>query len=52
MARYLIQASYTSDSLATQVKNPTNRLEAVAVMMASVGSHLLTRTTLSEISTS
>ncbi|MDP6823590.1 MAG: GYD domain-containing protein [Dehalococcoidia bacterium] len=37
MARYLIQVSYTSESWATQVANPTNRLEAVANMLAPAG---------------
>ncbi len=37
MARYLIQISYTSDSWATQIKNPTNRLEVVGEMLAPAG---------------
>jgi uncharacterized protein with GYD domain len=37
MARYLIQISYTSETWATQIKNPTNRLEAVAEMLAPSG---------------
>lgn len=41
MARYLIQASYTSDSWAAQVKNPTNRFEAVKAMLAPAGIDML-----------
>lgn len=41
MARYLIQASYTSDSWATQVKNPSNRFEAVKAMLAPAGLDIL-----------
>jgi uncharacterized protein with GYD domain len=37
MARYMIQASYTSESWAAQVKDPQNRLEAVAAMLAPSG---------------
>jgi uncharacterized protein with GYD domain len=37
MARYLIQVSYTPESWAAQIKNPTNRLEAVAEMLAPAG---------------
>ncbi len=37
MARYLIQVSYTSESWAAQVKDPQNRLEAVAEMLAPAG---------------
>jgi uncharacterized protein with GYD domain len=37
MARYMIQVSYTSETWATQIKNPTNRLEAVAAMLAPAG---------------
>ena len=37
MARYLIQVSYTPESWAAQIKNPSNRLEAVAEMLAPAG---------------
>ena len=37
MARYLIQVSYTPESWAVQIKNPSNRLEAVAEMLAPAG---------------
>ena len=37
MAHYLCQASYTSGSWATQIKNPENRIEKVGQMFASKG---------------
>ncbi len=37
MAHYLIQASYTSEAWAAQIKNPSNRLEQVNKMMAAAG---------------
>lgn len=37
MARYLIQVSYTSESWAAQVKDPQDRLAAVAEMLAPAG---------------
>ena len=37
MARYLIQVSYTPESWAAQIKNPSNRLEVVAEMLAPAG---------------
>jgi uncharacterized protein with GYD domain len=37
MARYLIQVSYTGESWAAQIENPTNRLEAVGEMLAPAG---------------
>ena len=41
MANYLVQASYTSGSWASQIKNPENRIEAVGKMMSSKGITLL-----------
>ncbi len=41
MAHYLVQASYTSGSWATQVENPENRIEAVGKMLAAKGITLL-----------
>ena len=37
MARDLLQASYTPESWAAQIKNPSNRLEAVGEMLAPAG---------------
>jgi len=37
MAHFLCQASYTSGSWATQIKNPQNRIEQVGKMFASKG---------------
>ncbi|MBS1254371.1 MAG: hypothetical protein MAG581_00165 [Deltaproteobacteria bacterium] len=37
MANYLVQASYTSGSWATQIQNPQNRLEQVNKMFAAKG---------------
>ena len=37
MANYLCQASYTSGSWATQIKNSENRIEKVGQMFASKG---------------
>ena len=39
MAHYLIQAAYTSEAWANQIKNPSNRLEQVNQMMASCRLH-------------
>ena len=37
MAHYLVQASYTSGSWATQIKDPQNRIEQVGMMFAAKG---------------
>lgn len=37
MAHYLVQASYTSGSWATQIKDPQNRIEQVGKMFAAKG---------------
>ncbi len=37
MPSYLVQAAYTSEGWAAQVKNPQNRLAAVAKMIESAG---------------
>ena len=42
MANYLVQASYTSGSWATQIQNPQNRLEQVGKMFASKGVKFIT----------
>jgi uncharacterized protein with GYD domain len=40
MAKYLFQATYTSDAWATQVKNPQNRVEAVRPVIEGLGGHI------------
>ena len=42
MPLYLYQAAYTPESLSTQIKNPTNRLEVVAEQIKSTGVRLVT----------
>ena len=42
MANYLVQASYSSGSWATQIQNPQNRLEQVGKMFASKGVKFIT----------
>lgn len=37
MGLYMIQGSYTPQAWAAQIKNPSNRLDAVAQMMAKSG---------------
>ena len=37
MAKYLIQASYTSDTWAAMVKNPQNRLAAITPIVEKLG---------------
>jgi uncharacterized protein with GYD domain len=37
MAWYMIQASYTPEAWAAQIKNPTDRIAAVAQMLAPLG---------------
>jgi uncharacterized protein with GYD domain len=37
MPLYLYQAGYTADSLATQMKNPSDRLETVAKQIQATG---------------
>jgi uncharacterized protein with GYD domain len=37
MALYLYQAAYTAESLATQMKNPADRLAVVAAQLAPAG---------------
>ena len=42
MTQYLYQASYTAESLAAQMKNPTDRLALVGAMMEkSVGAKII-----------
>ena len=41
MALYLIQASYTTDALATLAKNPQDRTPGVAALMEKLGGRLL-----------
>ena len=41
MALYLYQAAYTSESLATQIKNPQDRLELVGKQLESVGAKIV-----------
>jgi uncharacterized protein with GYD domain len=40
MAKYLFQATYTSDAWAAQVKNPQNRVEAVRPVIEGLGGHI------------
>ena len=37
MAKYLIQAAYTGEAWAAQIKNPQNRLEAVGAVVERLG---------------
>jgi uncharacterized protein with GYD domain len=37
MSRYLLQAAYTSEAWATQLKNPQNRVEIVSQLMERLG---------------
>ncbi len=37
MSRYLLQAAYTSEAWATQLKNPQNRAEIVSQLMERLG---------------
>ena len=37
MAKYLVQAAYTSEAWAAQIKNPQNRLEAVRAVVDRLG---------------
>ena len=40
MARYLFQASFTSEAWAAQVKNPQNRIEALRPVIEGLGGSL------------
>jgi uncharacterized protein with GYD domain len=40
MARYLFQASYTSEAWATQVGNPQNRIEVIRPVIERLGGRL------------
>jgi uncharacterized protein with GYD domain len=40
MARYLFQASYTSDAWAAQVNNPQNRMEVIRPVIERLGGRL------------
>jgi uncharacterized protein with GYD domain len=42
MALYLYQAAYTSESIATQIKQPQDRLEAVRPAIEAMGAKLVT----------
>ncbi len=37
MAKYLVQAAYTSEAWAAQINNPQNRLEAVGAVVERLG---------------
>ena len=37
MAKYLLQVGYTSESFATQIKNPQNRVQAIAPAVEKLG---------------
>jgi uncharacterized protein with GYD domain len=39
MARYLFQASYTSEAWAAQVNNPQNRIEVIRPVIERLGGH-------------
>jgi uncharacterized protein with GYD domain len=41
MPQYLYQCAYTPESLARQIKNPTNRLDVVAEQIRSAGVRIL-----------
>ena len=41
MAKYMIQASYSAEAWAAQIKNPMNRLEVVGKQMAAMGCKLI-----------
>lgn len=41
MAYYLLQTSYTSEAWATQIRNPQNRVEAVAGVVESLGGRIV-----------
>ncbi|MCH8108163.1 MAG: GYD domain-containing protein [Chloroflexi bacterium] len=40
MPHYMFQVAYTSESWATQIKNPQNRMEAIRPVVESVGGKL------------
>jgi hypothetical protein len=42
MARYLFQASYTSEPWAAQVSNPQNRIEVIRPVIERLGGRLVT----------
>ena len=41
MAKYMIQASYSAEAWAAQIKNPMNRMEVVGKQMAAMGCKLI-----------
>ena len=41
MALYLYQAAYTAESMAAQIKEPQDRIEAVRPALAALGAKIL-----------